>query len=114
MQKNNNNTILLFTMGKIKKNMDIYVRCYSTIEQPIVLPHGQQIPDNYMMIGICSYNDSWFTSTKEGTYEAIVRTAIEDAQSIGATLIYIAHVKGREYLYGSSCYQMTCHFYKKR
>lgn len=101
-------------MGKLKKNIDIYLHCQPSNEPITVLPHGQQIPDDYTMIGIGSYLDSWFTSTQEGTYENIIRTAIEDAKAMGATLIYIAYVKGRDYGFGSTCYQITCHFYKKQ
>ena len=101
-------------MGKLKKNIDIYLHCQPSNETVTVLPHGQQIPDNYAMVGIGSYLDSWFTSTREGTYENIIRTAIKDAKAMGATLIYIAYVKGRGYMYDSSCYQITCHFYKKQ
>lgn len=103
------------SLTELKKNMDIYVHCQPTNEQVIVLPHGQQIPNNYSMIAICSYRDSGFTPTKIGTYEAIVRTAIENAKKIGATLIYIAHVKERAiWVWGSTCYQITVHFYKKQ
>ena len=97
---------------QIKKTMAIYEYGNPITEQVILVPSGQEIPEDYVIVGICTYGEAWWTPTEICTYEAITRTAMEDARKIGATLVYVAHVKEPS-IWGSSCYKITVHFYKK-
>ena len=83
-----------------------------TKEKITLVPTGQQIPNDYVLVGTCTYGESGFTPTEICTYEAITRTAMEDARNIGATIVYVTKVK--EPSFGSSCYTITVHFYKKK
>lgn len=107
--------IVLATLSscKLKKSMAIYEYGNPTTERVILLPSGQEIPEGYTMIGICTYGEAGMTPTETCTYEAITRTAMEDARKIGATLVYVAHVKEPS-IWGSTCYKITVHFYKKK
>lgn len=101
--------LFLLTGCNLKKNLVIYDGGLP------IIPYGQKVPENYTMIGACTYGESGMTPTEECSYEAITRTAIEDARRIGATLVYIAHLKEpRSGLFGSTCYTITVHFYKKK
>lgn len=104
--------LLLMTSCKLKKNLSIYEYGTPTKEKITLVPTGQQIPNDYVLVGTCTYGESGFTPTEICTYEAITRTAMEDAHNIGATIVYVTKVK--EPSFGSSCYNITVHFYKKK
>ena len=106
--------LVLLTGCKLKKTLAIYERGTPTNEKVILIPTGQQIPDNCVMVGTCTYGESGFTPTEICTYEAITRTAMDDARNIGATIVYVAKVKEPVAFWGSSCYTIAVHFYKKR
>lgn len=107
--------IIIFTScnRELRRSISIYEQGLPLpyTEKVIIIPEGHNIPDGYTMVGICSYGEAGWTATKNCTYEAITNKALEDARNIGATLIYIAHVKAPSF--ESTCYNITVHFYKK-
>ncbi len=74
--------IVLATLSscKLKKSMAIYEYGNPTAERVILLPSGQEIPEDYVMIGTCTYGEAGMTPTEICTYEAITRTAMDDAR----------------------------------
>lgn len=98
---------------KLKKTMAIFDYGQPTSERVVLIPSGQDIPDGYVMVGTCTYGEAGMTPTEICTYEAITRTAMDDARKIGAILVYVAHVVDPHPL-GSTCYTITVHFYRKQ
>lgn len=105
--------LIALSSCKLKKTFAIYEYGQPTSERVVLIPSGQEIPDGYMMVGTCTYGEAGMTPTEICTCEAITRTAMEDARTIGATLVYVAHVK-EPHPWGSTCYTITVHFYKKQ
>ena len=102
--------IALFFSCGTKKNINVLHYFPPTSIKIDVMGAGQTVPNNLILIGNISIEDTGITSAKNCTYSKVVKEAILLAQQMGGNILYIVthHVPDSN----STCHRINVNVYR--
>ena len=120
--------ITIFTSCSLQRMVSVSTK-YPPTEEITIIQTGQTLPNGVIRMGSVSVGDGGLTPTEDCTYEACMQAVKEEAQRVGADIVYIVQVTtpnafvgvgysfwgGSTYMGGgSTCYGIVADLYKQQ